>query len=82
VLVRCGSCTHSFNSDQRLISLAFRHVTGDVLLVDMPPTNFITPCPIYTLRRESGTPGVPSTGTDIYVVPERKRDQRTGGGEG
>jgi hypothetical protein len=85
VLVRCGSCTHSFNSDQRLISVAFRHVTGDVLLVDMPPTNFITPPGpylIYTLRRESGTLGVPSTGTDVYIVPERKRNQPTGGGEG
>jgi len=74
VLLRCGSCTHAFNPDQRLLELEFKHPTGDALLVKLPPDNFILPPGpyfIYTIRRKSGTLGLPSYGTDIYIVPER-----------
>lgn len=30
-LIRCGSCTHGFNPDQRYIALDFEHVDGDTL---------------------------------------------------
>jgi hypothetical protein len=32
-IVRCGSCTHAFNSDQRYVSLKFDYKGGDELLV-------------------------------------------------
>jgi hypothetical protein len=74
VFVRCGSCTHAFNPDQRLVELEFEHSGsfGDVLLVKMPPNNFILPPGPYlffTIRAWPGTPGLPSFGTDIFVQP-------------
>jgi hypothetical protein len=77
VLLRCGSCTHAFNPDQRLIELDFRYVTGDVLLPTAPPDNNIMPAGpyfIFTIRHKDGTLGLPSNGTEIYIVPERKPD--------
>jgi hypothetical protein len=74
VLVRCGSCTHAFNSDQRLIELRFNHVTADVFFVTMPPNNTVMPPGpyyIFTIRHKDGTLGLPSDGADIYIVPER-----------
>jgi hypothetical protein len=85
VLVRCGSSTHAFNPDQRLVELRFQHPGGDVLWAEMPPNNFIVPPGpylIYTIRRKPGTLGLPSSGTDIYIVPERTPNQgrpKTGG---
>ncbi len=73
VLVRCGSCTHAFNPDQRLIEVGFQHPTGAVLLAEMPPDNFIMPPGpyfIFTIRKKAGTLGLPSSGTEIYIVPE------------
>jgi hypothetical protein len=78
VVVRCGSCTHAFNSDQRLVELKFRHAGGDQLLVDMPADNNIFPSGpylIFTIRKKAGTLGLPSSGTDIHVVPERDPNQ-------
>jgi hypothetical protein len=87
VLVRCGSCTHAFNPDQRLVELEFRFVTGDVILATMPPDNFIAPAGpylIYTIRHKPATLGLPSYGTDIYIVPEHgpERHQPRGGQDG
>lgn len=73
VVVRCGSCTHAFNSDQRLVELKFRHAGGDQLLVEMPAEPNIIPTGpylIFTIRRKTGTLGLPSFGTDIHVVPD------------
>ena len=75
VIVRCGSCTHAFDSDQRLVELKFRHAGGDELQVEMPADNFIFPSGpylIFTIRKKTGTLGLPSSGTDIHVVPERE----------
>lgn len=83
VLVRCGSCTHAFNSDQRLVELRFRNVTGDVFLVEMPPNNTVVPPGpyfIFTIRHKDGTLGLPSDGADIYVVPERNPERGRPGG--
>jgi hypothetical protein len=84
VLVRCSTSTHAFNPDQRMIELFFTNPVGDNLLVTMPPNNnILVPGPylIFTIRRPSGSKGkvnalgLPSFGTDIYVVPERKKDR-------
>ena len=58
----------------RLAKSTVLAMTGDALLVKLPPDNFILPPGpyfIYTIRRKSGTLGLPSYGTDIYIVPER-----------
>ena len=36
VLVRCGSVTHNFNSDQRHVTLEFKRGAGDVILARIP----------------------------------------------
>ncbi len=72
VFVRCGSCTHAFNSDQRLIEFEFEHTGGDQLQVTMPRTNSIMPPGpylIFTIRAWPGTPGLASFGADIQVRP-------------
>src|SRR5262249_7074241 len=43
VLIRCGSATHSFNPDQRYISVKYRYDGEDRLEVEMPPNNNILP---------------------------------------
>ena len=85
IVVRCGTSTHAFNPDQRMIELHFTHPLpdDDILLVTMPPTNnILVPGPylIFTIRRPAtgATPkiqqlGLPSFGTDIYVVQEPKK---------
>jgi hypothetical protein len=78
VLVRCGTSTHSFNPDQRMIELQFTNPVDDDLLVIMPPNNNIVPPGpyfIFTIRRKFGTLGLPSSGTDIYIVPEKPDGQ-------
>jgi hypothetical protein len=66
VMVRCGSVTHAFNADQRLISLYFERQGGDDLLVTAPPHGDIAPSGmyfLYTINRD----GLPSAGTTLYV---------------
>lgn len=66
VMVRCGSVTHAFNADQRLISLEFSHQGGDDLLVTAPPNGNVAPSGMYflvTINRDR----LPSAGTTIYV---------------
>jgi hypothetical protein len=82
VLVRCGTSTHSFNPDQRMIELRFTNPVDDNLLVVMPPNNNIMPPGpylIFTIRPKPGTLGLPSSGTDIYIVPEKQDRQRPHG---
>lgn len=81
ILLRCGSATHAFNPDQRYISLSFRYIVDDILLVQMPPdNNILPPGPyfIYTIRRDKNPLGLPSDGTQIYIVPEH--DSKHGNG--
>ncbi len=84
-LVRCGSSTHAFNPDQRMIELAFNNPFDDNLLVTLPPNNnILVPGPylIFTIRKPHGaegkasTLGLPSFGTDIYIVEERKPENQ------
>ena len=65
-LLRCGSCTHAFNPDQRYVTLKFKHTGGDELLVTAPPNGNIAPSGLYflyTVNRQ----GLPSAGTTLYV---------------
>jgi hypothetical protein len=76
VLLRCGTCTHAYSPDQRMLELAFTKPVDDNLLVVMPPDNNIMPPGpylIFTIRRKMGTLGLPSDGAEIYIVPEQKR---------
>jgi hypothetical protein len=66
VMVRCGSVTHAFNADQRLISLRFERQGGDDLLVTAPPHGDIAPSGMYFLYTINGD-GLPSAGTTVYV---------------
>jgi hypothetical protein len=65
-MVRCGSCTHAFNSDQSYITLKFNYVGGDTLRVEAPPHGNIAPSGLYfyyTINRQ----GLPSHGWRTYV---------------
>ncbi|MFD9903509.1 galactose oxidase-like domain-containing protein [Streptomyces sp. NPDC059063] len=71
VMVGCGTCTHAFDSGQRLIELAFTHTGGNVLNITVPPNNKVMPPGpylLFTLREWSNPLGLPSYGTDIVVV--------------
>lgn len=49
VLMRCGSSTHAFNSDQRAVYLRFRAIDGDQLIATAPPNGKIAPPGPYML---------------------------------
>lgn len=48
-LIRCGSCTHGFNPDQRYLSLSFSQVDGNTLRVQAPASGDIAPPGYYML---------------------------------
>jgi len=48
-LIRCGSTTHAFDSDQRYVGLEFNHAGGDRLIVTAPPHSAVAPPGFYTL---------------------------------
>jgi YHS domain-containing protein len=48
-LMRCGSITHGFDSDQRYVGLNFTHFGGDQLQVIAPPDPNIAPPGYYML---------------------------------
>lgn len=65
-MVRCGSCTHAFNPDQRYVTLNFAYQGGNFLLVDAAPNGNIAPPGLYfyyTINRD----GLPSNGWTSYV---------------
>lgn len=64
-MLRTGSCTHAFNSDQRYVSLDFRRHGDDVLQVTAPPDGNIAPTGMYLLYTINGK-GLPSSGTAIH----------------
>jgi hypothetical protein len=49
VLMRCGSSTHAFNSDQRAIYLRFSGGGGDQLIATAPPNGNVAPPGPYML---------------------------------
>jgi hypothetical protein len=66
VLMRCGSVTHAFDADQRLVALAFERRTGGQLAVVAPPDNNVAP-PGYYLLFLVSRDGVPSVGRFVRV---------------
>lgn len=48
-LIRCGSCTHGFNPDQRYLGLDFTQVDGNTLRVQTPASGDIAPPGYYLL---------------------------------
>jgi hypothetical protein len=65
-MVRCGSCTHAFNSDQRFISPKFEYKGGDRLIVTAPPNGNISPPGVYFLYTINNR-GLPSEGVTLYM---------------
>lgn len=48
-LIRCGSVTHAFDTDQRYVALNFEHSGGDALTVTSPPHSAVAPPGFYML---------------------------------
>ncbi|MEV4156834.1 galactose oxidase early set domain-containing protein [Nocardia salmonicida] len=69
VMVRCGSVTHGFNSDQRHLSVKFQHAGGDHLEVVAPPNGWVAPSGLYFLYTINEL-GLPSKGVTVHVLNE------------
>nr|WP_255426659.1 galactose oxidase early set domain-containing protein [Pseudonocardia sp. C8] len=65
-LIRCGSSTHSFNSDQRHVGLTIVSRTGGTVVLRTPPNGFVAPPGYYLLFVLSGA-GVPSVAAMIRL---------------
>lgn len=48
-LIRCGSCTHGFNPDQRYIGVSFSVVDGNTIRVQAPPDGNVAPPGYYMI---------------------------------
>ncbi len=64
-LIRCGSATHSFNSDQRCIHLQVVNRASNTLQVLMPPTPQVAPPGFYMLFILQN--GVPSMASFLHL---------------
>jgi hypothetical protein len=67
VIIRCGSVTHSFNPDQRLIGLKFRRESSDKLAIRCAPNSNIAPPGSYLLFAIDAN-GVPSVGQQMRLL--------------
>lgn len=83
VITRCGSATHAFDSDQRLVSLQFTTGEGNVLRVTAPPNSNIAPPGTYLLwiLNEAGLPCVEAKfiricQQRIFIVADRSTFSR------
>jgi hypothetical protein len=65
-LVRCGSTTHSFNPDQRLVGIEIVTRTGTSLTLQAPPDGFVAPPGYYMLFLLRG--GVPSVARFVRLA--------------
>ncbi|MFJ8015958.1 galactose oxidase-like domain-containing protein [Streptomyces sp. NPDC096339] len=72
-MVRTGSCTHAFNSDQRYVSLKFEYEGGDILNVTAAPNGNIAPSGMYFLYTINSQ-GLPSDGITIYQSTDPASD--------
>lgn len=75
VLVRCGSVTHNFNADQRLLELEFRREGGDVILAQVPSEPNVAIVGYY-LAFVIDTGGRPSTGRFVRICKGSRRRPR------
>lgn len=65
-LLRAGSCTHAFNSDQRYVGVEFTHVTPTHLSITAPPNGGVAPPGRYLLFIIDQD-GVPSEGKFVHL---------------
>jgi hypothetical protein len=65
VLMRCGTCTHSFNPDQRYVGLDIVSRPAGGLTLEGPPNGFVAPPGRYMLFLLRG--GVPSVARFVMV---------------
>lgn len=74
-VLRTGSATHAFNSDQRYIGLTFLHKSGDTLEVTPPPEHVTIPgyYLLFAIRgnTESLNGSIPSEGRFVKIVIDR-----------
>lgn len=75
VLVRCGTVTHNFNSDQRHITLEFTREKGNVILAAVPPEPNVVIVGYYLLFVIDST-GRPSTGRFVQICMGKRRPPR------
>lgn len=68
-IVRCGTCTHAFDPDQRYVSMKFEYEGGDRLRVLAPPNNNIMPPGMYFIYTINDK-GLPSDGVITYASPD------------
>ncbi len=68
VIVRCGSVTHNFNSDQRHVKLEFKKSGGDVIVARVPDQPNVAIVGYYLLFVIDST-GRPSTGRFLQIQP-------------
>lgn len=66
-LVRCGSATHAFNPDQRLVVLTIVRRDAGSITVRMPPNGAVAP-PGYYLLFLLNLAGTPSVGRFVQVA--------------
>ena len=64
-MMRCGSATHSFNSDQRMVGITIKSRNGNDLTLQAPPDGFVAPPGFYMLFLLQN--GVPSTARFIRL---------------
>jgi hypothetical protein len=67
VLIRAGSCTHAFNSDQRYLSVPFEVEGADRLQVTVPTNDGSLMPPGYYLLYLVNKEGVPSKGRFVRI---------------
>ena len=65
-LLRAGSCTHAFNSDQRYVGVNFTHVSPTQLRITAPPNGGVAPPGQYLLFIIDQD-GVPSVGRFVNL---------------
>jgi hypothetical protein len=75
VLVRCGTVTHNFNSDQRHITLEFTREKGNVILAAVPSEPNVVIVGYYLLFVIDST-GRPSTGRFVQICMGKRRPPR------
>jgi hypothetical protein len=77
VLVRCGSFTHAFNPDQRLVSVPFEQSkkTGNLLIATLPNNSAVL-IPGYYLLFILTNDHVPSEGRFVHVCRSKGRSIR------
>lgn len=73
VLVRCGSATHAFNSDQRHVEPEFVWESGELLQVKLPTSDVLVPgyYLVFVLDKDR----VPSTGHYVKIRAEAASSQ-------